>query len=252
MSLERVKFLARRHLPQSDCVFEIFRGDGYAIRITPDCVIPTSRGETCAIRTETHAEDTFRMSLEGLEFLARRRVPQLDGVVPTSRSDARAIRAETHAFDRTRMPLEGLEFLARRRVPQPDCLIITSRSDARAIRAETHAGDKTRMPIERHIRTLELPTRQIPFEIPTLLRHPLQQLASVRHSIVVPPCLGQEVIGTSQRRFRFFPGCDGFLLRADGFGPLEVDPHRRHAGEHGNRQARRDPKTTQLANSGDA
>ena len=40
-----------------------------------DCLVPTSRGDTRAIRAETHAEDKTRMSLERVEFLARRRVP---------------------------------------------------------------------------------------------------------------------------------------------------------------------------------
>ena len=56
------------------------------------------------------------MSLERVEFLARRRVPQTDCLIRTSRDDTRAIRAETHAEDTIRMSLEGVELLARRRV----------------------------------------------------------------------------------------------------------------------------------------
>ena len=64
-----------------------------------DCLVSTSRGDARAIRAETHAADRTRMSLERVEFLARRRVPQTDCLVYTSRDDARAIRAETHAVD---------------------------------------------------------------------------------------------------------------------------------------------------------
>ncbi len=60
------------------------------------------------------------MSLDRVEFLARRRVPQPDGLIHTSGCDARAIRTETHAGDITGMSLDRVEFLARRRVPQFD------------------------------------------------------------------------------------------------------------------------------------
>jgi len=71
-----------------------------------DCLIPPSRSDALAIRAETHAVDRTRMSLDRVEFLARRRVPQTDCFVLTSRGDASAIGADTQAEDSTRISLE--------------------------------------------------------------------------------------------------------------------------------------------------
>src|ERR1700722_4299814 len=57
-----------------------------------------SGGEPAAVRADRHAEDVAGMAAEGLDYLGRSRIPDLDRVPFTPRNQVTAVRAEREAI----------------------------------------------------------------------------------------------------------------------------------------------------------
>src|SRR5436305_1484041 len=89
------------------------------------------------------------MSLEGEQFQARVRIPDLERLVPAPRDDPLAVGTETHAADTVRVPLEGEQFQARLRIPDLHSLIFAPRDDPLAISADTDAAKPIRVSEQR-------------------------------------------------------------------------------------------------------
>src|SRR5262249_12123047 len=128
-------------------------------------------GETPAVRAERHRA----LSLEAVELLTRRYVPNLHGAVTRGAGQVLAVRAKGHAEDRAGVPLERQDFLSLRQAPDLDLDLLdalrllildeTAGGQALAVRANDRTGKARRLHLERdtllacrHVPYLQLPT----------------------------------------------------------------------------------------------
>src|SRR5262249_23497681 len=93
-------------------------------------VEPSTHEESVAVRAESHAMRFLHLPAEREGFLARLRVPDLDGAIDTGGGQASAIAVEGHGRHGDGMALRGEDRLARRGDPDPHGLVVTAGSDA--------------------------------------------------------------------------------------------------------------------------
>src|SRR5262249_59315505 len=85
--------------------------------------------------------EVTRVSLQGLDLLARHGVPDLRGVVRATRGNTAAVRAERHARNRALVAFEKAGLRNGRGIPHFDRLVPTRAGQAFAVGAEGQPAD---------------------------------------------------------------------------------------------------------------
>src|SRR5207302_75919 len=125
---------------------------------------PGSAGQTFAVRGEGHTRHIPNRHVEGKEFLAGLRIPDLElfsirmanceaattqnPLSAAATGQALAVGAKDHARDFARMPLQSSDFLARLGIPHLHRSVPISAGQAFAVRAEGNVADMVGVPFE--------------------------------------------------------------------------------------------------------
>src|SRR5262249_53666328 len=148
------------------------------------------RGDAFAVRTEGHAVDRGRVSLEREHFLACLYIPHLQRLLPTPRDNALAVRREGHAEDPVRISLETETFLSGPGIPHLQRSVTAPRDDPLAVRSEAHTVDRSRVPSQGQPIGVTQPFHVTPFPVAEAWRTEIQLQVRPRDCVVLPLEMG--------------------------------------------------------------